>query len=143
MKPHLGLKREQTAGVVELLTRLLADEIVLQTKTRNYHWNVTGLHFGPLHALFEKQYDELAEVVDEVAERIRAVGGLAIGTLSEFQEHTRLKEEPRKHPTARKMLGTLLEDLRAGVTDPRTGAELVAAFYECDTGALGSCDDSG
>jgi len=110
MKPNLGLKKEQTAAVIEILTRLLADEFVLYTKTRNYHWNVKGLHFGQLHAFFEKQYEELAEIVDSVAERIRSLGGHAIGTLSEFQQHTRLKEEPRKNPSSRKMLGNLLED---------------------------------
>jgi starvation-inducible DNA-binding protein len=123
MKPNLGLKKEQASGVVEILTRLLADESVLYTKTRNCHWNVTGLHFGPLHTLFEKQYDELGEIVDEVAERIRALGGHAIGTLSEFLEHTRLKEEPKKRLTARKMLDSLLDDHESVVRSLREDLE--------------------
>jgi starvation-inducible DNA-binding protein len=136
MKPNLGLKKEQTAGAIGMLTRLLADEYVLYTKTRNYHWNITGLHFGQLHALFEKQYEELAEAVDEVAERVRALGGRAIGTLSEFQEHTRLKEEPKKHPAARKMLGNLLEDHESVVRSLREDIDTCAN----DLGDAGTSD---
>ena len=74
MKPNIALGDEQRQGVVEILGRLLADEYLLYTKTRNYHWNVVGLQFHDLHKLFEAQYEELDDYVDDVAERIRAVG---------------------------------------------------------------------
>jgi starvation-inducible DNA-binding protein len=126
MKPNIGLKKEQAAGVIERLTSLLADEFVLYAKTRNYHWNVTGPHFGALHVLFEKQYEELAEIADEVAERVRALGGQAVGTLAEFQEHTRLKEEPNHYPSDRTMLANLLHDHESVIRSSRDDLDACA-----------------
>jgi starvation-inducible DNA-binding protein len=61
---------------------------VLYTKTRNYHWNVVSPRFNDLHKFFEAQHEQLAETVDEVAERVRFLGGWAAGTLTEFIELT-------------------------------------------------------
>jgi starvation-inducible DNA-binding protein len=91
---NIGLSKEQREGVVLMLTPLLADEYLLYTKTRNYHWNVVGPQFNDLHKFFEAQYEELEDIVDDVAERARSLGGKAIGTLVEFLKHTRLKESP-------------------------------------------------
>ena len=100
MKPRIGIADDMRRGVVEILSTLLADEYVLYTKTRNYHWNVVGMQFNDLHKFFEAQYEALDEVIDEVAERARSLGGRALGTLAEFTERTRLKEEPKKSPDA-------------------------------------------
>ncbi len=110
MKPRIGIADDMRRGVVELLSTLLADEYVLYTKTRNYHWNVVGMQFNDLHKFFEAQYEALDEVIDEVAERARSLGGRALGTLAEFAERTRLKEEPKKTPEAKQMLANLLAD---------------------------------
>jgi starvation-inducible DNA-binding protein len=71
---------------------LLADSYALYLKTHNYHWNVTGPMFNSLHTMFEVQYDELALAVDEVAERIKALGAYAPGSFSEFAALTSLDE---------------------------------------------------
>ena len=84
MKPNIDLSDEQRDGVVKILNLVLSDEYLLYTKTRNYHWNVVGPEFNDLHKFFEEQYTELNEVVDDVAERARSVGGSAFGTLAEF-----------------------------------------------------------
>jgi starvation-inducible DNA-binding protein len=110
MKPDIGIDEEQRHGVVQALTALLADEYVLYTKTRNYHWNVMGPQFNDLHRFFEAQYGELNDIVDEVAERARTLDGAAIGTLSEFLQHTRLDEHPKQRPDARAMVASLLAD---------------------------------
>jgi len=77
---------------VEALSRLLADSYTLYLKTHNFHWNVTGPMFTTLHTLFETQYTELALAVDEIAERIRAVGAPAPGSYSAFAALTQIKE---------------------------------------------------
>jgi len=82
MKPNIGLRDGDSAAVVEILNRLLADEYVLYTKTRNYHWNVVGPQFNDLHKFFEAQYEAVDGIVDEVAERARSLGGRAWGTLA-------------------------------------------------------------
>jgi len=110
MKPKIGIADDMRKGVVELLSTVLADEYVLYTKTRNYHWNVEGMQFNDLHKFFEAQYEQLDDFVDEVAERARALGGRALGTLAEFKEKTRLKEEPGQVPSARDMLTRLVAD---------------------------------
>jgi starvation-inducible DNA-binding protein len=123
MKPRIGLSETQTKGVVEILNNILADEYVLYTKTRSYHWNVRGPHFHDLHKFFESQYNELNEIVDDVAERARALGGPALGTLSEFSKQARLKERPGHYPKAAEMIADLLNDHEAIIRQLR--ADLV------------------
>jgi starvation-inducible DNA-binding protein len=72
--------------VTDAAARLLADSYTLYLKTQNYHWNVTGPMFNTLHTLFEGQYTELAQAVDEIAERIRALGEYAPGSYGEFSK---------------------------------------------------------
>ena len=126
MAPDIGLADDRRDGVLRILTALLADEYVLYTKTRNYHWNVVGPQFNDLHKFFETQYDALDEVVDEVAERSRTLGGPAIGTLAEMLDHARLKEHPKQYPDARQMLANLLADHEAIVRTLR--GDLAAAM---------------
>ncbi|MCX7752971.1 MAG: DNA starvation/stationary phase protection protein [Blastocatellia bacterium] len=129
MKMNIGLTERQREGVVEILNTLLADEFVLYAKTRNYHWNVTGPQFHELHQFFGEQYEALSDIVDEVAERARALGGPAIGTLTEFLKRTRLKEHPGKYPSARAMLANLLEDHETIIRHLRTDSETCAEKY--------------
>jgi len=133
MTPKIGIPDDKRAGVVSLLTGLLADEYVLYTKTRNYHWNVTGPHFNDLHRLFEVQYDALAETVDEVAERIRTLGAPAPGTLAEFAKQTRLREHPGESPDARTMLANLLADHEALAHTLRDDLETAAGAGDAGT----------
>ncbi len=110
MKPNIGITDTNRNGVVKLLAALLADEYVLYTKTRNYHWNVVGPQFNDLHKFFEAQYEELNDFVDDVAERIRQLGTESPGTLAEFTKTARLKEHPGQHLDAEGMLSALLAD---------------------------------
>ena len=78
--------------IAQSAAKLLADTYALYLKTHNYHWNVTGPMFTTLHTMFETQYDELALAVDEVAERIRALGAYAPGSFSEYAALTDIDE---------------------------------------------------
>jgi starvation-inducible DNA-binding protein len=98
---NIALADEQRKAVIEILNRVLADQHILYTKTRNYHWNIVGSQFFFLHGLFEEQYDSMAEAIDETAERVRQLGGKALGTLTEFLEQARLAEQPGIYPIAR------------------------------------------
>jgi len=102
MNPNLGINDKDRAGVVKILNALLADEYVLYTKTRNYHWNVVGPQFNDLHKFFAEQYEAIDDFVDDVAERARTLGGHAVATLSEFAEAARLKEHPGQYPSTRR-----------------------------------------
>jgi starvation-inducible DNA-binding protein len=95
--------------VVDELSKLLANSYTLYLKTQNYHWNVTGPMFTTLHTLFETQYTELAAAVDEVAERIRALGSFAPGSLNAFSKLAAVKEETGR-PPAKEMIQNLAGD---------------------------------
>jgi starvation-inducible DNA-binding protein len=110
MTVNIGLSDKQRNAVVSILDTVLADEFVLYTKSRRFHWNVEGANFAELHALFEKQYEQLDEIVDRVAERARALGGMAAGSLEEYLSLTRLKEEARDRYDAGEMIRALLAD---------------------------------
>ena len=96
--------------VVETTRALLADSYTLYLKTHNYHWNVTGPMFTTLHTLFETQYTELALAVDEIAERIRALGHVAPGSYAEFARLASVKDAPPRVPRAHEMIRQLVAD---------------------------------
>ncbi len=98
-------------ALVDATSRLLADSYTLYLKTHNYHWNVVGPMFQSLHLLFETQYTELALAVDEIAERIRALGHPAPGSYTEFAKLTGI-EEARPGTSATEMIRTLAADHR-------------------------------
>ena len=114
MNPNLGITDKDRSGVVKILNTLLADEYVLYTKTRNYHWNVVGSDFGELHKFFGQQYAALDDFVDDVAERARSPGRPPPSApCGEFCDQSRLKEQPGDRPAARGMLENLLADHEA------------------------------
>ena len=92
MKVEIGISDADRATIAGGLSRLLADSYTLYLKTHNYHWNVTGPQFNTLHTMFEAQYTELALAVDEIAERIRALGMPAPGSYREFAELANVAE---------------------------------------------------
>lgn len=87
------------------------------------------MQFNDLHKFFEEQYDELEEVIDEVAERARTLGGHALGTLAEFLQHTRLQEQPGHYPEAQTMLANLLSDHETIIRSLRVDQEACMAQY--------------
>jgi starvation-inducible DNA-binding protein len=92
MELNTGISQENREAIAAGLSRLLADSYTLYLKTHNYHWNVTGPLFNTLHQMFEEQYTELATAVDEIAERIRALGVRAPGSYAEFSALTAVAE---------------------------------------------------
>ena len=105
-------KKSSNEAVVEELSVLLASTYTLYLKTQNYHWNVTGPMFTTLHTLFETQYTELALANDEIAERIRALGAFAPGSLAEFSKQSVVKEA-RGRSSAKEMIQALVADQKA------------------------------
>ena len=108
-------RKEITAG----LSRLLADSYTLYLKTHNYHWNVEGPMFNTLHLMFEQQYTELAQAVDEIAERIRALGEPAPGSYASFAGLTSIEEE-QDVPIAEDMIENLVKGQEAVVRTARS-----------------------
>jgi starvation-inducible DNA-binding protein len=124
MTPDIGITSKNIKSIVTILSSVLADAILLYTKTRNFHWNVSGNSFMELHKLFEGQYDKLEESIDEIAERISKLGAKTPGTMQEFLQLTSLKESPGKYPAQKEMIKelqqdheTIIKQLRDHITD--------------------------
>lgn len=110
MKTDIGIKDQDSKVVAGVLNKLLADENVLYTKARNAHWNVEGPDFHAQHLFFESLYSELAEIIDEVAERVRSIGHYAVGSMKEFLELTQLTETKYKKNDSQGFISELLND---------------------------------
>lgn len=119
MSVTIDLPNDETKVSAEKLSILLANTYTVYLKTQNYHWNVIDSHFRDLHLLFEAQYTELAESVDEIAERIRTLGVRAPGTFAEFQRLKSL-EEAGSNLNGQDMLKDLSSDHKIIIHDLRT-----------------------
>ena len=89
----IGISSGERKKIADGLSRFLADSYTLYLKTHNFHWNITGAMFNSLHTMFETQYTEQWTALDEVAERIRALGYNAPGSYAEFIRLTSIREE--------------------------------------------------
>ncbi|MFC5513841.1 Dps family protein [Massilia jejuensis] len=94
MHMDTGISNEDRAKIVESLSTVLADAYMLYLKTHNFHWNVTGPMFSSLHVMFEEQYTEQWTALDDIAERIRALGHFAPATYKRYAELSNITEEP-------------------------------------------------
>jgi starvation-inducible DNA-binding protein len=133
MTANLGLKESSRTKVLARLEPVLADEYLLYTKTRNFHWNVVGPQFNDLHKFFEAQYETLDGFVDDVAERSRALGGRALGSMKEFLAKARLKESAGRAPSAGAMLAELLSGHEALVRSLRADVDECARLGDQGT----------
>lgn len=100
---------DQSATVAHELSKVLADSFTLYQKTHGYHWNVKGPHFRALHLLFEEQYNEIWGAIDEIAERIRALGQVAPMGTAALGNLTSIKDGDPNQP-ADAMLQDLARD---------------------------------
>lgn len=110
MKTSIGISAENREVVAHQLAILLADEFVLYTKTLNAHWNLEGMDFHSVHVYFEELYTQSAEIVDDVAERIRQLGHYAPATLKNFLQLTHLTEQDEDGNDSRSLIKKLLSD---------------------------------
>lgn len=123
MKINIGISEKNLKASAEILSEVLANEMTLYIKTRKFHWNVAGESFMELHKLFENQYKQLEESIDEIAERIGKLGHKTIGTMQEFSKLSSLKESPGKYASSKDLIAELLKDHEAVIVMLRKGIE--------------------
>ena len=123
MELDIGISTQDRQEIASGLSNLLADSYSLYLKTHNYHWNVEGPLFNTLHLMFEGHYSELATAVDEIAERIRALGVKAPGSYSAYSELTSISEASGDE-TAEEMIRQLVVGQE---TVARTARQAIAA----------------
>jgi len=120
---NIGLDAKVRGQAVKLLSAILADQHVLYSKTRNYHWNLTGHRFHTLHEFFEKQYDSLALAIDHTAERIRMLGAASPGSMKEFLAQATLKEVPGALINGDQAIIALLADHESAAREVRKAVD--------------------
>ena len=135
MEIDIGIDAGDRERIAAGLSRLLADSYTTYLKTHNFHWNVTGPMFSTLHTLFETQYTELAAAVDEIAERIRALGVNAPGSYKAYAELSEIPEETG-YPDAREMLRQLVQAQEAVARTARNVMPLADAASDEPTADL-------
>lgn len=121
MQIDIGISDTDRKTIAAGLSRLLADSYSTYLKTHNFHWNVEGPMFATLHTMFETQYTELATAVDDIAERIRALGEPAPGSYAAYSELSSVADETG-HPEALDMVRQLVS---AQETIARTAREVM------------------
>ena len=136
MKTQIGIKPENSVKVADSLNKLLSDEHVLYIKTRNAHWNVEGPDFAAIHKFFESQYIQLDEIIDQVAERIRAIDHYTEGKMADFLKLTQLSEESRENNDSLSYIKDLLSDHEAVIIELRENINRFAKEWH----DLGSSD---
>jgi starvation-inducible DNA-binding protein len=130
MKNIIGINEENRKAVSFELSKLLADEFLLYTKTRNAHWNVEGADFHSMHLFFESQFEQLDEIMDGVAERIRSLGHYAPATLKTFLELTHLTEKIGDKNNSLAFIAELVEDHESTIEFIRGNIEPFASKYQ-------------
>lgn len=121
--------------VAQQLDLLLADTYVLYTKTQNFHWNVVDERFYQLHKLWESQYEELADAVDEIAERHRMIGLKSPASLKQFLALTSLKESDSSL-TGDAMLEILVKDHETIIKNLHAGIKIATEHGDDGTADL-------
>jgi starvation-inducible DNA-binding protein len=130
VKTDIGVRDDARKKLVETLNMRLCDEYVLYTKIRKYHWNAVGPRFSQLHEFFKEQYEILDEMIDEIAERARQLGGKSLGTLDEFVRHSSINEDQGQNPNAQTMISNLLKDHETIIKTLRKSADEADRKYD-------------
>ena len=133
MSVDIGLDKSERAASVDALRKVLGETYALYFKTHGYHWNVTGPRFKALHELFMLQYTELWQALDELAERIRALGEFAPASSDEIASYATIKPD-NGVPDAESMIENLVRGhetiarvAREGVKAAEAGDDAVTA----------------
>jgi len=107
--PNIGISDQNRQAIAEQLSKILADEFVIYSKTLNAHWNIEGPDFHSVHLYLETLYNEQQVIVDTVAEKIRTIGHYVPAQLNKYLQLTHLSETPPKKNDSQSLFADLLE----------------------------------
>jgi starvation-inducible DNA-binding protein len=124
LTPNTDIDREAVKDIAGALNALLADVFALYIKTKNFHWHMSGSHFRDYHLLLDEQGDQLFEITDDIAERVRKIGGTTIRSIGQIARLKRIDDNDADYVTPKDMLSELWEDNKALVQSMRTAHDL-------------------
>jgi starvation-inducible DNA-binding protein len=117
--PHRDLGSEAVKNISGALNVLLADVFALYLKTKNFHWHMSGPHFRDYHLLLDEQADQIFAMTDDIAERVRKIGGGTLRSIGHVARLQRLSDNDADYVDAPDMLAELREDNRAMLANMR------------------------
>lgn len=126
--------------LIELLNKNLSNLQVLYVKLHNYHWNVKGMNFKPIHEMTEVYYNYFADQYDEVAERIVQLDGKPFGSLQDYQSNASVKEESKNEFDANYILNAMLNDFESLNKDFKEISKIAEEINNAPTANI--CDDN-
>src|SRR3984885_11739661 len=131
-----GFEPAAVANISASLTALLADLFALYVKTKNFHWHVSGPHFRDYHLLLDEQSEQIFAITDDIAERVRKIGGTTLRSIGQISELQSLKDNDEKFVTAVEMLRELMNDNKSLVSSMREAHEVADKHEDVATTSL-------
>jgi len=131
-----GFPSEQVKNLSSVLNALLADVFALYLKTKNFHWHMSGTHFRDYHLLLDEQALQIFDISDDIAERVRKIGGSTIHSIGQIAKLQRITDNDQEFLAARDMLIELHADNRALVESLRSAHEVAAHANDYATTSL-------
>jgi starvation-inducible DNA-binding protein len=119
-----GLPQTKVNDIASVLNALLADVFALYLKTKNFHWHMTGPHFRDYHLLLDEQGDQLFGITDDIAERVRKIGGSTIRSIGHIARLQRISDNDQEYVDPKEMLTELHADNKSLVESLRAAHEV-------------------
>ena len=136
MAAYSDLGDAAVSAISRELNQLLADVFALYVKTKNFHWHMTGRHFRDYHLLLDEQADQIFAMTDDIAERVRKLGGTTLRSIGDISKHQRLNDNNQQSVNARDMLEELCSDSRQLTGYFRTAHEVCDEHKDVATASL-------
>jgi starvation-inducible DNA-binding protein len=132
----IDLSNKTSHVIAAALNELLADTFVLYLKTKNFHWHVSGPHFREYHLMFDDQATQIFATVDELAERVRKIGGTTLRSVGQIAKLTTLTENNKDFVEPHEMMKELIADHKTIVANMRTVHKLTEKYDDVATASL-------
>jgi starvation-inducible DNA-binding protein len=136
LRTATDLSAEAVSAITGALNPLLADAFALYLKTKNFHWHLSGPHFRDYHLLLDEQGDQIFAMTDELAERVRKIGGMTVKSIGHVAKLQRIKDNNEEFVAAVDMLRELMEDNKAFTGNMREAHEVADQNNDSATTSL-------
>ena len=136
LTPHTDIAPDAVKDIAGALTALVADVFTIYVKTKNFHWHMSGPHFRDYHLLLDEQADQLFAMTDDIAERVRKIGGTTLRSIGHIARVKRIPDNDADYVSPKDMLSELWEDNKALVLSMRSAHDLCDEVGDVATASL-------
>lgn len=130
------LGKEAASAIATSINPIVADAFALYVKTKNFHWHLSGPHFRDYHLMFDEQANQIFEMIDVLAERVRKLGGITIHSISHISKLQNIKDDNQDYVEPKEMLQSLLNDNKQFVQRMRDAHEVCSDYKDVATTSI-------